>query len=375
MAKQCFYEVLGVERTANISDIKSAYRGLAKKYHPDCNPSDGEAEVRFKEINEAYDVLKDDDKRAAYDRFGHAAFEHGGGNGAAGGFDFSGNFADVFDDLFGEFMGGSRRQQGPRRGANLQFNLEIGLEDAYHGQRATIKVPTTVACETCKGTGAKPGSQPTTCTTCDGHGKVRQSQGFFTIERTCPVCSGNGRVIGDPCRDCSGHGLMRKEKTLDVEIPKGVEDGTRIRLANEGEAGPQGGPAGDLYIFLSVKPHALFRREGPHVQCRVPISMVTAATGGQIEVPTLEGGRARLTIPEGTQTGRQFRLQGKGMPVLRSRAHGDMLIQVFVETPVKLTKKQKELLQEFADLGGDDTNPESAGFFKKVKELWDDLTD
>jgi molecular chaperone DnaJ len=372
MAKQCFYDVLGVEKTAGIADIKSAYRRLAKQYHPDRNPGDHDCEVRFKEVNEAYDVLKDDDKRAAYDRFGHAAFEQGG-NGAAGGFDFSSNFADVFDDLFGEFMGGTRRQSGPRRGANLQFNLEISLEDAYHGKRATIKVPSTAACEACHGSGAKPGTKPTTCSTCNGHGKIRQSQGFFTIERTCPVCMGNGQVIGDPCPDCSGHGLVRKEKTLDVEIPKGVEDGTRIRLADEGEAGPRGGPSGDLYIFLSVKPHPLFRRDGPHVQCRVPISMVTAALGGQIEIPTLDGGRARLTIPEGTQTGRQFRLAGKGMPVLRSRSHGDMLVQTFVETPVKLTKKQKELIAEFAKLEGDDTNPESSGFFKKVKELWDGL--
>jgi molecular chaperone DnaJ len=375
MAKQCFYEVLGVEKTAGMTDIKSAYRRLAKQFHPDRNPGDQTCEMRFKEVIEAYDVLKDDDKRAAYDRFGHAAFEHGGGNGAAGGFDFTGNFADVFDDLFGEFMGGTRRQSGPRRGANLQFNLEITLEDAYRGKRATIKVPTTVACAICKGTGAKPGTQPTACSTCNGHGKIRQSQGFFTIERTCPVCSGNGRVIGDPCRDCSGHGLVHKEKTLDVEIPKGVEDGTRIRLADEGEAGPRGGPPGDLYIFLSVRPHALFRREGPHVQCRVPISMVTAAMGGQIDVPTLDGGRAKVTIPEGTQSGRQFRMAGKGMPVLRSRSHGDMVIQVFVETPVKLTKKQKELLAEFAKLEGEETNPESTGFFKKVKELWNDLTD
>jgi molecular chaperone DnaJ len=372
MAKQCFYEVLGVERTANIADIKSAYRRLAKKFHPDCNPDDHDAEMRFKEVNEAYDVLKDDDKRAAYDRFGHAAFEHGG-NGAAGGFDFTSNFADVFDDLFGEFMGGSRRQSGPRRGANLQFNLEISLEDAYNGKRATIKVPTTVACEACHGSGAKPGTKPATCSACNGHGKIRQSQGFFTIERTCPVCMGNGQVIGDPCRDCSGQGLVRKEKTLDVEIPKGVEDGTRIRLADEGEAGPHGAPSGDLYIFLSVKPHPLFRREGPHVQCRVPISMVTAALGGQIEIPTLDGGRARLNIPEGTQTGRQFRLAGKGMPVLRSRSHGDMMIQTFVETPVKLTKKQKDLMAEFAKHEGEDTNPESTGFFKKVKELWGGL--
>lgn len=375
MSKADYYDVLGVPRDASPQDLKAAYRRLAKEHHPDRNPGDAESERRFKDVNEAYDVLKDGDKRAAYDRFGHAAFEHGG-NGAAGGFDFTGNFADVFDDLFGEFMGGGRRGAGgARRGANLQYNLEIALEDAYRGKEAAIKVPAAVRCDACGGSGAKPGTEPTACHSCGGRGKVRSQQGFFTIERGCPTCQGSGRIVGDPCKVCRGAGAVHKEKTLAVNIPPGVEDGTRIRLAGEGEAGARGGPPGDLYIFLSVKPHPLFRRDGAHILCRVPVPMTTAALGGQIEVPTLDGARARVNIPEGTQSGRQFRLAGKGMPVLRSRNRGDMLIQVSVETPVKLSKRQKELLQEFADEDSADTSPESAGFFQKVKELWSDLTE
>jgi molecular chaperone DnaJ len=373
MAKADYYELLGVERGASAEDIKKAFRKQAMQYHPDRNPGNAEAEKKFKEINEAYDVLKDDQKRAAYDQYGHAAFD-GGGRPGAGGFDFSANFADVFDDLFGEFMGG-RRGGGAARGADMRYNLEISLEEAYKGKKTQIRVPSSVTCDTCDGSGAAPGSKPVTCQTCHGAGKVRAQQGFFTIERTCPTCQGQGRTIKDPCTACRGSGRQQKEKTLAVNIPAGVEDGTRIRLAGEGEAGPRGGPPGDLYIFLSILPHRFFRRDGVNLFCRAPIPMTKAALGGQIEVPTLDGTRARITIPAGTQTGRQFRLKGKGMPVMRGAGVGDLYINAVVETPVNLNKRQKELLQEFEAAGGSETSPESEGFFAKVKEFWDDLTD
>lgn len=375
MAKQDYYETLGVARGASADDLKKAYRKLAMQYHPDRNPDDASAEQRFKEISEAYDVLKDDQKRAAYDRFGHAAFENGGGpgGGATGGFDF----ADIFDEMFGEFMGGrGRSRTAAGRGADLRFNLEISLEEAFEGKHATIRVPSSAACDSCNGTGAEGGSQPVSCPTCNGAGKVRAQQGFFTIERTCPSCGGVGQVIKDPCRSCGGTGRQRRERTLDVSIPAGVEDGTRIRLAGEGEAGLRGGPPGDLYIFLTVRPHRLFQREGADIFCKVPIPMTTAALGGPIEVPTIDGGRAKVTVPEGTQTGRQFRLRGKGMSVLRSPQRGDMYIQVQVETPVSLTKKQRDLLEQFAqESSGDDHShhhPESHGFFARVKEFFGD---
>ncbi len=379
MSQRDYYEVLGVERGASEADLKRAFRGLAKQYHPDRNPGDAEAEQRFKEIGEAYDVLSDDEKRQAYDRFGHAAFE-GGQGGPGGGFGggFSGSFADVFDDLFGEFMGGGRRRSstGAARGGDMRYNLEITLEDAFHGKKTQIRVPTTIGCETCEGSGAEPGSAPSLCVTCQGHGKVRAQQGFFTIERTCPSCHGAGQVIQHPCRACSGAGRVERERTLAVNIPPGVEEGTRIRLSGEGEAGMRSGPAGDLYIFLSLAPHHIFRRESTNLYCRVPIPMVTASLGGNIEVPTLEGGRVSVSIPAGTQTGRQFRLRGKGMPQLNGAAKGDIYIQTVVETPMKLTKRQKELLREFAEEGdAETTSPESHGFFAKVKELWEDLTD
>ena len=373
MAKQDYFDVLGVSRGASADELKKAYRALAMKYHPDRNAGDKKAEHKFKEISEAYDVLKDDQKRAAYEQYGHAAFEAGAG-GRAGGFDFTAGFTDVFDDLFGEFMGGTRRTQ-QARGADMRYNLEITLDEAFRGRKAQVRVPTTVTCEPCTGTGSAQGSAPSQCPTCGGAGRMRAQQGFFTIERTCPTCQGQGRVIKDPCPACNGAGRVRREKTLAVDIPRGVEDGSRIRLAGEGEAGVRGAPPGDLYIFLSVAPHRIFQRDGAHIYCRVPIPMTTASLGGSIEVPTLEGGRAKVTIPAGCQSGKQFRLRGKGMPILRSSGHGDMYIQATVETPVNLTTKQKELLREFQKGGTAKTNPESEGFFTKVKELWEDLRD
>jgi molecular chaperone DnaJ len=375
MAKRDFYDVLGVDRSADDKELKSAFRKLAMQYHPDRNNGDPEAERKFKELNEAYDALKDPQTRAAYDQFGHAAFE-GGGRGGPGGFgpDFSSSMSDIFDDLFGDFMGRRPgRGSGRERGADLRYNMEITLEDALNGRNAQITVPTSVTCETCAGSGAKPGTSPQTCRTCSGHGKVRATQGFFTIERTCPTCQGRGEQIADPCETCNGQGRVVNERTLSVNIPAGVEDGTRIRLAGEGEAGRLGGPSGDLYIFLSIAPHEFFQRDGADLFCRVPLAMSTAALGGDIEVPTIDGGRARVKVPEGTQSGKQFRLKGKGMPVLRSRQHGDLYIQVTVETPVNLSRKQRQLLKEFEEASEARNNPESSSFFARVKELWDGL--
>jgi molecular chaperone DnaJ len=375
MSKRCYYEVLGIARGASEPEVKSAYRRLAKECHPDRNPEDTRAEVRFKEVSEAYEVLKDPQKRAAYDHFGHAAFEGGLGAGARGfGPDFASSMSDIFDDLFGEFMGGRRggRQRSSReRGADLRYNLEISLSEAYEGKTAQICVPTSVSCETCSGSGARAGTKPTSCPTCGGYGKVRASQGFFTIERTCPNCQGRGETIEDPCLSCHGSGRVTKERTLSVNIPPGVEDGTRIRLAGEGEAGLRGGPAGDLYIFLAIKPHEFFQRDGADIFCKVPISMTTAALGGQIEVPTVDGAATRVKIPEGSESGKQFRLKGKGMPVLRSKVSGDMYIQVEVETPKNLTKRQRELLDEFERESHKETSPESAGFFARVKDFFE----
>ncbi len=377
MTKQDYYDTLNVGRDASLDDIKKSYRKLAMKYHPDQNRGDKEAEQRFKEISEAYDVLKDEEKRTAYDQFGHAAFEKGMGgmNRGAAGFDFSAGFADVFDDLFGEFMGSgsNRRRTAQTRGGDLRYNLEVSLADAFAGKQVQVKVPTSVGCDSCNGTGSAGGAQPSACPTCSGHGKVRAQQGFFTIERTCPTCNGLGHVITDPCRVCSGSGRVHREKTLAVNIPKGVEDGTRIRLSGEGEAGTRGGPSGDLYIFVSVAPHNIFQREGANIFCRVPISITTAALGGSIEVPTVDAGRSKVTIPAGCQSGRQFRLRGKGMPELRGASRGDMYIQTSVETPVNLSKRQRALLQEFDEAASAKTNPESEGFFTRVKELWEDL--
>ncbi|MEJ6404921.1 molecular chaperone DnaJ [Yoonia sp. 2307UL14-13] len=376
MAKRDYYDVLGVAKGADAAAIKKAYRQKAKELHPDRNSDNPNAEAQFKEANEAYEVLKDADKKAAYDRYGHAAFENGmGGGGPRGGTgDFGSAFSDVFDDLFGDFMGGrgGARRGGAQRGNDLRYNLRINLEDAFVGMQKTINVPTAVGCTACNGTGAEGASEPQTCPTCSGMGKVRAQQGFFTVERTCPTCSGLGQIIKDPCRVCSGAGRVEKEKSLSVNIPAGVETGTRIRLAGEGEAGMRGGPTGDLYIFIEVNQHNLFERENTNLFCRVPVSMATAALGGEIEVPTIDGGRSRVKVPEGSQSGRQMRLRGKGMPALRGGTTGDMFIELAVETPVKLTARQRELLREFDELG-EENNPQESSFFKSVKSFWDSM--
>ncbi len=373
MSKRDFYEVLGVSKTVTEVELKTTFRKLAMQYHPDRNPGNHEAEVKFKEINEAYQTLSDGQKRAAYDRYGHAAFANGGGAGGPGfGNDFSDFMSDIFENFFGETRGrGGRAQGGRERGADMRYNLEITLEEAFLGKTAELKIPTAITCESCSGSGAKPGSKPKQCPTCGGAGRVRATQGFFSIERTCPNCHGRGEVIDDPCADCGGAGRVTRERTLSVNIPAGVEEGTRIRLAGEGEAGARGGPAGDLYIFLSIKTHQFFQRDGADLFCRVPISMVTAALGGDLNVPTIGGGDTSLKIPEGTQSGKQFRLKGKGMPVLRSRDVGDLYIQVAVETPQKLTKRQRELLAEFEQESSKDNHPESSGFFARVREFLD----
>lgn len=385
MAKRDYYDVLGIAKGASPDEIKKAYRTKAKELHPDRNADKPDAESQFKEANEAYEVLKDGDKKAAYDRYGHAAFEGGmggarpgGGNpfGGGGNGDFQSAFSDVFDDLFGDFMGGGGRGGGGRgraaRGSDLRYNLRINLEDAHKGLAKTINVPASVSCTGCSGSGAESGAEPTTCPTCSGMGKVRAQQGFFTVERTCPTCSGMGQIIKNPCKECSGAGRVEKDRSLSVNIPPGVETGTRIRLAGEGEAGMRGGPAGDLYIFVEVAPHELFERDGNNLYCRVPVSMGTAALGGSIEVPTIDGGRGRVQIPSGSQSGRQMRLRNKGMPALRGGPAGDMFIELAVETPVNLTARQKELLREFEELS-EENNPESSSFFSSVKSFWDSM--
>lgn len=379
MAKRDYYDVLGVARGASADEIKKAYRTKAKELHPDRNADNPDAESQFKEANEAYEVLKDAEKKAAYDRFGHAAFESGmGGGGRPGGYganqgDFASAFSDVFDDLFGDFMGGRGGGRGrAARGADLRYNLRVTLEEAYSGLQKTINVPTSVACSSCSGSGAEGGAEPQTCPTCSGMGKVRAQQGFFTVERTCPTCGGLGQIIKNPCKACSGQGRVHKDRALSVNIPAGVETGTRIRLAGEGEAGMRGGPSGDLYIFIEVAKHELFERENTNLFCRVPVSMTTAALGGDIEVPTIDGGRSRVKIPAGSQSGRQMRLRSKGMPALRGGQEGDMFIELAVETPVNLTNRQKELLREFEAMS-EDNNPESKSFFSSVKTFWDSM--
>lgn len=376
MAKRDFYDVLGVSKGASAEEIKKAYRKKAKELHPDRNSDNPNAEAQFKEVNEAYDALKDPERKAAYDRFGHAAFDGGMGGGPRGAQqgDFASAFSDVFDDLFGDFMGGrgGGGRQRATRGSDLRYNLRVSLEDAFSGLQKTIKVPTSVACSTCNGSGAEGGAEPTTCPTCSGMGKVRAQQGFFTVERTCPTCSGMGQIIQNPCKVCGGAGRVEKDRSLSVNIPAGVETGTRIRLAGEGEAGLRGGPTGDLYIFIEVADHPLFQRDGQNLFCLVPVSMATAALGGDIEVPTIDGGRSRVKVPAGSQSGRQMRLRGKGMPALRGGTQGDMFIELAVETPVNLTSKQKELLREFERLS-EHNNPESSSFFSKVKSFWDGM--
>lgn len=374
MSKRDYYEVLGVDRNANEGQLKSAYRRLAKEFHPDRNPGDAKAEQNFKEANEAYEVLKDQQKRAAYDQFGHGAFEGGGGPGGFGP-EFAHSMEDIFENFFGDIMGGRRGQRdrsGRERGSDLRYNMDITLEEAFTGKTAEIRVPTSVVCDECSGSGAKPGSSPRTCGTCGGYGKVRASQGFFTIERTCHACQGRGVVIDDPCPKCSGSGRVNKERTLSVNIPAGVEDGTRIRLAGEGEAGLRAGPAGDLYIFLSIQPDPFFQRDGPDVFCRVPISMVNAALGGDVEVPTVGGGVYSVKIPPGSQSGTQLRLNGKGMPVLHKKLTGNMFIQIEVETPKKLNKRQRELLKEFEAESRAENSPDSQGFLDRVKKFFAD---
>ncbi|MBN7784436.1 molecular chaperone DnaJ [Ponticoccus gilvus] len=380
MSKRDYYDVLGATKGASADELKKAYRKKAKELHPDRNADNPEAESQFKEINEAYEVLKDADKKAAYDRYGHAAFEGGmgggprpGGGGMHGNTDFASAFSDVFDDLFGDFMGGQRGgRQRAARGDDLRYNLRVTLEEAFNGIQKTINVPTSVQCGSCNGSGAEGGAEPVQCPTCSGMGKVRATQGFFTVERTCPTCSGLGQIIKNPCRTCSGSGRVQRDRALSVNIPAGVETGTRIRLGGEGEAGMRGGPPGDLYIFVEVTPHKIFEREGRELHCRVPVSMTVAALGGDIEVPTIDGGRSRVKIPSGSQSGRQMRLRGKGMPGLRQPGHGDMFIELAVETPVNLTSRQKELLKEFESLA-EDNNPESTSFFKSVKNFWDSM--
>ncbi|MGE0409871.1 MAG: molecular chaperone DnaJ, partial [Amphiplicatus sp.] len=375
---QDFYSALGVARDADDAAIKSAFRKCAMQYHPDRNGGDPTAEQKFKEINEAYECLSDPQKRAAYDRFGHAAFQNGmnGSHGFGAGAGFSAAaFADVFDDIFGDFMGGRRGSRGPGRGADLKYNLEISLREAFSGKKTEITVPGSVACETCDGSGARPGSGPTACGTCRGAGRVRMQQGFFTIERTCPACGGEGRVISDPCTDCGGQGRVRRERMLAVDVPEGIESGTRIRLSGEGEAGPRGGPEGDLYIFVNVEKHDLFERDGADLYCELPVPMTTAALGGEIEAPTIEGGRVKISIPEGVQTGKRFRVKGKGMTRLHQKGRGDLFVEITVETPIGLNARQKELLREFCEAGGSDACPNSKNFFQRAKTFWDSVTD
>ncbi|MFO1174551.1 MAG: molecular chaperone DnaJ [Paracoccaceae bacterium] len=379
MAKRDFYEVLGVGRGASADEIKKAYRAKAKELHPDRNQDNPKAEAQFKEVNEAYDCLKDEQKKAAYDRFGHAAFDGGmggGPRGPQGQGDFASAFSDVFEDLFGDFMGGGRGPGGrsrAARGSDLRYNLRVSLEEAYKGVQKTISVPTALSCSACHGTGAEGGSEPQTCPTCSGMGKVRAQQGFFTVERTCPTCNGAGQIVKNPCKVCRGAGRVEKERTLSVNIPPGVETGTRIRLGGEGEAGQRGGPAGDLYIFIEVKEHAIFQREGVNLYCRIPVSLTTAALGGEVEVPTIDGGRSLVKVPAGAQNGKQMRLRAKGMPALRGAGQGDMVIEFAVETPINLTARQKELLREFEALG-ENNNPEGSSFFSKVRNFWDGMT-
>ena len=372
MAKRDYYEVLVVARGASEDELKRAYRKLAMAHHPDRNRDNPASEAKFKEANEAYDVLKDAEKRAAYDRFGHAAFEggQGGGSGQAGGFE------DMFADIFGQFTGRGAQRQQAGRGSDLRQDTSITLEEAFAGTKKTLRVPSSVQCEACTGSGAEGGNASVSqCGTCRGQGKVRSQQGFFLVERTCPTCSGSGRIIKNPCKICLGAGRVQRERNLNVTIPAGVEDGTRIRLSGEGEAGLRGATPGDLYVDVGVRQHGLFQREGPNIMVRVPLRMTQAALGGQVEVPSIDGGRSRVTIPAGTQTGDSFRLRGKGFSVLRNPARGDMYVQVVVETPQNLTPKQKDLLEAFEAeaISGGKSSPESEGFFTKVKEFWEGL--
>jgi molecular chaperone DnaJ len=373
MSEKDFYKTLGVEKTATEDELKKAYRKMAMEFHPDRNQDNPKAEEKFKEINEAYDTLKDPQKRASYDRFGAAGMNGMGGAGGAG---FGSAFSDIFEDMFGEMMGGGRRSTGPLRGSDMQFSLDVTLEDAFKGKDAKLKIPTVATCGDCKGTGSADGGKPEKCPDCGGAGRVRAQQGFFTIERTCQTCNGAGTIIKSPCKTCGGSGRVRGEKTVQISIPAGIAEGQRIRLGGEGEAGVRGGPAGDLFVLINIKPHKFFRREGSNLYCRVPVPMTTAALGGNLDVPTIEGQKSSIKIPSGTQTGQQLRLKSKGMNIMRSEQRGDMFVEIFVETPVNLDKKQTDLmkqLDESLEKAGRKNTPQSEGFFTKVKDLWSDL--
>ena len=373
MAKRDYYDVLGCSKSATDSELKKAYRAKAKELHPDRNTDKKNAEEDFKAVNEAYEILKDPNKKAAYDRYGHAAFEGGGGFGQSSGQgDFGSAFSDVFEDLFGDFMGGGNRRSSQRaaRGSDLRYNMRVTLEEAYHGKKANITLPSSVTCDVCSGSGAQGGAQPLTCPTCAGQGKVRAQQGFFTVERTCPTCSGKGQIIKNPCRNCSGQGRVEKQRSLNVSIPAGVETGQRIRLTGEGEAGLQNGASGDLYIFIEVAEHQLFDREGSNLLCRIPISMTTAALGGEIEAPTVDGGKCKVKVPQGVQSGKQLRLKGKGMPPIRGSGFGDLYIDLTVETPVNLNAEQRELLKKF-ETSGKDNHPAGKDFISIVRKFWE----
>jgi molecular chaperone DnaJ len=369
-----FYELLEVDRTADDRTIKSAYRRLAMRYHPDRNPGNAEAEARFKAISQAYDCLKDPQKRAAYDRYGHAAFENGGMGGGFGGADF-GDIGDIFESIFGSAFGGGGGRQQPRRGADLRYDMEISLDDAFHGKETEIEIEVSQTCEPCGGSGAEPGTGAQRCGTCAGHGKVRSQQGFFMVERTCPACNGRGEVIESPCQACRGEGRVDTPQKLEVSIPPGVDSGTRIRLSGKGEAGPYGAPPGDLYIFLHIRRHPVFEREGTTLITRVPITFTTAALGGKIEIPGLDGDKLEVEIPAGIQSGKQLRKRGGGMPVLQGRGRGDLVIEITVETPTRLTARQKELLRELQETETGEECPESRGFFERIKDAWDGLTE
>ena len=374
MAKRDFYDILGVEKSASPNELKSAYRKLAVKYHPDKNPGDKVAEDKFKEASEAYGILSDKEKKQNYDNFGHAAFEGGGGRQSGGFGGFAGaDFSDIFEDFFGDF-GGSGRSRGRRntsnRGSDLRYDLSITLEEAYEGKKQDIKFSTTEKCNTCKGNGSKPGHSPDRCTVCGGNGKVRSNQGFFTVQQTCPQCAGSGEEITNPCNDCNGQGNKQASKKISVTIPKGVDDGTRIRLAGKGEAGSRGGANGDLYLFINVHSHDLFKRSDENLFFEFPISIADAALGTTIEIPTIDGGKAKIKIPDGTQNGKQFRLKGKGMPYMRGSGNGDLYVQVNTEVPISLNKEQKELLEKFREIENEKSNPSIKKFFQKAKSFW-----